>query len=160
MAISTGALLLAGAAISAGSAIQQSRVQDRLSKISAEQTALQAKGLDVQAQAEKTQTAQNELDRQRSLNRVLSAQRAVFGASGFASTSGSFQAIAARDISRAAEEKRLGRVFSGVRQAGFRTNLAQLASQIATTRAAGRLGRRTGALKATSSLLTTLGKTG
>ena len=104
--MATGALI-ATAVISAATTAYTVREQimtgKRMATIAGQQAHAEAKQLEMQAQAERTQAEVDELDRQRTLDRIMSAQNAVFGASGLATTSGSFTNIQTTDAARAAE---------------------------------------------------------
>ena len=69
---------------------------------------MQASQMQLKAQAEKTQAAIDEQNRQQKLTKVLATQRAIFGASGASLNSGSFLAIQNADTSEVARENRLG----------------------------------------------------
>ena len=117
--------VIALAILGAYSAYQQGQYQAATARVQKKQSELQAKQLQVEVEAERTEAEKSELERQRQLAQVLATQSAAFAASGLDVTSGSFQAIQTADIKKAAARTREGRVFSGVRQAGFRTNIAQ-----------------------------------
>lgn len=157
IAIGVAVTATAGA-VTAGVQIQGSRIQGRIAKIQAGQAELQAENLEVQAQAEKTAAAENELRRQEALDQVIAEQNAAFAGSGLAATSGSFLAITKEDVRKAAEQKKLASVFQDVRQSGFRVNIFQTRSQAATTRAAGRISRRLGLIRGSTTLLRTGGQ--
>jgi hypothetical protein len=126
-----------------------------MATIQGQQADVQAKQVEMQAQAEKTQAEVDELDRQRTLDRIMSAQNAVFGATGLATTSGSFAGIQTTDAARAAEATRLNQVFQDTRQVGFGSNVQSLYNQAAITRSASRVARRTNVLGGFNSLLST-----
>ena len=157
MAIATGtALLIAAAVAAAGTAYsvrEQNMTTKRMGTIQGQQSAVQAQQLELQAQAERTQAEVDELDRQRTLDRIMSAQNAVFGATGLATGSGSFTNIQREDASRAAEATRFNRVFQDTRQVGFKNNIRQLQNQTAISRSAGKIARRSNAIRGGISIL-------
>lgn len=73
---------------------------------------MQAKQMQLKAQAEKTQAAIDEQNRQMKLTKVLATQRAIFGSSGASLNSGSFLAIQNADTSEVARENRLGSLIA------------------------------------------------
>lgn len=157
MAVTTGtAILIAAAVAAAGTAYtvrEQNMTGKRMATIAGQQAHAQAKTLEMQAQAERTQAEVDELDRQRTLDRIMSAQNAVFGASGLATTSGSFTNIQTTDAARAAEAKRLNQVFTDTRQVGFRNNIRQIQDQAAITRSAAKVARRTNTVRGFTQIL-------
>jgi hypothetical protein len=157
MAVATGtAILIAAAVAAAGTAYtvrEQNMTGKRMATIAGQQAHAQAKTLEMQAQAERTQAEVDELDRQRTLDRIMSAQNAVFGASGLATTSGSFTNIQTTDAARAAEAKRLNQVFTDTRQVGFRNNIRQIQDQAAITRSAAKVARRTNTVRGFTQIL-------
>jgi len=154
--MATGALI-ATAVISAATTAYTVREQimtgKRMATIAGQQAHAEAKQLEMQAQAERTQAEVDELDRQRTLDRIMSAQNAVFGASGLATTSGSFTNIQTTDAARAAEAKRLNQVFTDTRQVGFRNNIRQIQDQAAITRSAAKVARRTNTVRGFTQIL-------
>jgi len=90
---------------------------------------------------------------------VMSAQNAVFGASGLATTSGSFTNIQTTDAARAAEAKRLNQVFTDTRQVGFSNNIRQIQNQAAITRSAAKMARRTAGIQGFGSIFGTAAST-
>lgn len=159
MAVATGtAILIAAAVAAAGTAYtvrEQTMTGKRMATIAGQQADAEAKQLEMQAQAERTQAEVDELDRQRTLDRILSAQNAVFGASGLATTSGSFTNIQTVDAARAAEARRLNQVFTDTRQVGFRNNIRQIQNQAAITRSAAKIARRTNTVRGFTSIIST-----
>lgn len=159
MAVATGtAILIAAAVAAAGTAYtvrEQNMTGKRMATIGGQQAHAQAKTLEMQAQAERTQAEADELDRQRTLERIMSAQNAVFGASGLATTSGSFTNIQTTDAARAAEARRLNRVFTDTRQVGFNNNIRQIQDQAAITRSAAKVARRTNTVRGFTSIINT-----
>ena len=155
MAVATGTALLIAAA-AAGTAYtvrEQNMTSKRMTTIQGQQADVQAKQLALQAQAEKTQAEIDELDRQRSLERIISAQNAVFGATGLATTSGSFTNIQTVDSARAAEATRLNQLFEDTRQVGFRSNIRNIHNQAAINRSAAKVSRRTYTIKGATSII-------
>lgn len=157
MGLEAGTLYLIGASIAAAGTAYSVREQNmagkRMATIAGQQAHAEAKQLEMQAQAERTQAEVDELDRQRTLERIMSAQNAVFGASGFTTTSGSFANIQTTDAARAAEAKRLNQVFTDTRQVGFRNNIRQIYSQAAITRSAAKIARRTNTVRGFTKIL-------
>ena len=157
MGIEAGTAILIAAAIGAATTGYTVREQNltgkRMATIAGQQADVQGKTLEMQAQAERTQAEVDELDRQRTLDRIMSAQNAVFGSSGLASTSGSFTNIQTVDAQRAAEAKRLNQVFTDTRQVGFQNNIGQIRSQAAVTRSAARVARRTNTVQGFTSII-------
>lgn len=149
--------LIIGAVISAGTTTyavrEQTMTGKRMSSIAGQQASAEAEQLKMQAQAERTQAEVSELDRQRTLSRIMSAQNAAFGASGLATTSGSFAGIQTVDAQRAAEAKRLNQVFVDTRQIGMQNNIAQIRNQASVTRSASKIASRTGAVRGVGSIL-------
>lgn len=157
MAVATGtAILIVGAIAAAGTAYtvrQQNMTGKRMATIQGQQAEAQGKQLALQAQAEKTQAEVDELDRQRTLDRIMSAQNAVFGATGLATTSGSFTNIQTVDAGRAAQATRLNQLFEDTRQVGFRGSIRNLHNQAAISRSAARIARRTNTVRGITSIL-------
>jgi hypothetical protein len=157
MGIEVGTLMLISAAISAGTAAyttsEQIKASKRQTDFASAQADLEADQLALQASSEKTAAEIEELNRQRTLNKILSAQRAVFGASGFSVTSGTFTDIQTSDMQRAAEAKRLNATFTDTRQLGFKNNIAQIKNQTYMTRKAGKIARRTAGITGASELI-------
>jgi len=157
MGISAAALFLIGASVAtAGTAYtvrQQNMTNKRMATIQGQQADAQGKQLALQAQAEKTQGEVEELDRQRTLQRILSAQNAVFGATGLASTSGSFTNIQTADAGRAADATRLNQLFEDTRQVGFKSSINSLHNQAAISRSAAKISRRTNTVRGATSIL-------
>jgi len=157
MAVTTGtAILIATAVATAGTAYtvrEQNMTSKRMTGIAEAQSKAEAKQIEMQAQAERTQAEVDELDRQRTLERIMSAQNAVFGASGLATTSGSFTNIQTTDAARAAEAKRLNQVFTDTRQVGFSNNIRQIQNQAVLTRSAAKVARRSNTIKGFTQIL-------
>lgn len=120
-----------------------------------QQNTAEAKQLELQATAEKTQATADELDRQRTLQRIMSAQNAVFGSSGADPLSGSFGNVQTADVNRATEAGRLNQMFTDTRQVGFANNIRGLEFQTQITRNAGKIARRTNTIQAGTSVLNT-----
>ena len=157
MALSSGTYILIGASIAAASTAYSVQEQNlnakRMTGIAEQQFKAEAAQLEMQAQAERTQAEADELDRQRTLNRIMSAQNAVFGASGLATTSGSFTNIQTTDAARAAEAKRLNQVFTDTRQVGFSNNIRQIQNQAVLTRSAAKVARRSNTIRGFTQIL-------
>lgn len=157
MAIATGtALIIAAAAAAAGTAYttySQYQASEYASEVADKQAETQVKQLELRAQAEKTEAEVAELGRQRTLDRIISAQNAVFGATGLATTSGSFTGIQTTDVGRAAESSRLNQLFTDTRQVGFKSQIRGVQSQAAVSRQASRISRRTNLIKGGTSLI-------
>jgi len=126
-----------------------------MATIAGSQAAAQTAQLEMQAQGERTQAEIDELERQRTLNRIMQAQNAVFGASGLASTGGSFAAIQTSDAQRAAEATRLNQLFTDTRQVGLRNNIRQIQNEALFTRSAAKVARRTNTIRGFTSVLNT-----
>lgn len=158
-AISGGALLAISVGIAAGTTAYTVREQNmtgkRMATIQGQQAAAQAKQIELQAQAEKTQAEVDELDRQRTLEKIISAQNAVFGATGLATTSGSFTNIQTQDFGRASQASRLSQLFTDTRQIGYRSSVANIYNQAAISRSAGKIARRTNIIKGIGHVLST-----
>ena len=103
--------------------------------------------LEMQNAAEQSQASADEVDRQRTLQRILAAQTAVFGSSGAEGGSGSFLGIQTADSSRANEATRLNQMFTDTRQVGFQNNIKNIAAQTQIDRNAGEMARRTNTIK-------------
>ena len=135
------------------------REQNMASKSAAtaagQQNTAEAKQLELQATAEKTQATADELDRQRTLQRIMSAQNAVFGSSGADPLSGSFSNLQTADVNRATEAGRLNQMFTDTRQVGFANNIRGLDFQTQITRNAGKIARRTNTINGVTSILNT-----
>lgn len=159
MAVATGtAILIAAAVAAAGTAYtvrEQNMNSKRMATIAGQQANAEAKTLEMQAQAERTQAEVDELDRQRTLERIMSAQNAVFGSSGFDVSSASFANIQTVDAARAAEARRLNQVFTDTRQVGFSNNIRQIQDQAAITRSAAKVARRTNTVRGFTSIINT-----
>lgn len=156
--MATGALIavaVISAATTAYSVRQQNMTGKRMATIQGQQAAAEAKQIELAAQAERTQAEVDELDRQKTLERILSAQNAVFGATGFSTGSGSFTNIQAADTNRAAEATRLNQLFTDTRQVGHRANINSVFSQAAIARSAAKVARRTNTIRGVGSILST-----
>lgn len=155
--VSTGVLLLAAVGIAGTTTAYAVREGNMASKSAAtaagQQNTAEAKQLELQATAEKTQATADELDRQRTLRRIMSAQNAVFGSTGVDPLSGSFANIQTADTNRAAEATRLNQMFADTRQVGFANNIRNLESQTQVTRKAGKIARRTNTLQGINSVI-------
>lgn len=152
--------LIAAAIISAAGTVYSVREQNmtgkRMATIAGQQADVESKQLEMQAQAERTQAEVDELDRQRTLDRILSAQNAVFGSSGLTTTSGSFTNIQTVDAARAAESSRLNQVFTDTRQVGFNNSISQIRNQAYLTRSAAKIARRTNTIQGFTSIMNTV----
>jgi hypothetical protein len=115
------------AAISAYSVYSQSQAQANMAQFQKRQSELQAKQLALQVQAEKTQAAEDELQRQQQLREVMSAQQAAFGSAGVSGRS--FEALQTADVGKVARADRLGKLFTSTRELGLRTSIAQERAQ-------------------------------
>lgn len=154
--MTTGLVLGVLAGVALGSAaIYTVHNQNMASKTSetamARQNDATARQLEMGAQAEKTQAEADELERQRTLSRILAAQNAVFGSSGLDMNSGSFSTVRTVDSGRAAEATRLNQMFVDTRQVGFKNNIRNLENQTAMTRQAAKIYRRTNTINAFNS---------
>jgi len=157
--MATGTLLITAAIISAAATAytvrQQNMTGKRMATIQGQQADAQAKQLELQVQAERTQAEVDELDRQRTLERIISAQNAVFGSTGLATTSGSFTNIQTQDFGRASQASRLNQLFTDTRQIGYRASVASLYNQAALSRSANRVARRTNTIQGIGSIIST-----
>jgi len=161
MAVATSAAIVmavgAAAVLSAGTTVYSAQQQNMASKSAntaqSRANTAQAAQLNLQATAEKTQATADELDRQRALQRVMSAQNAVFGSSGADPLSGSFANVQTTDVNRAAEATRLNQVFTDTQQVGFANSIRNLDFQTQATRNAGKIARRTNSINAFNSVL-------
>lgn len=156
--MATGALLIAAvisAATTAYTVREQNLTGKRMATIQGQQADAEAKQLELQSQAEKTQAEVDELDRQRSLERIIAAQNAVFGSTGLSTTSGSFTNIQTQDFGRASQASRLNQLFTDTRQIGYRSNVAGIYNQAAISRSAGRIARRTNTVQGIGSIIST-----
>lgn len=115
------------AAISAYSVYSQSQAQANMAQFQKRQSELQAKQLELQVQAERTQAAEDELQRQQQLREVMSAQQAAFGSAGVSGRS--FEALQTADVGKVARADRLGKLFTSTRELGLRTGIAQERAQ-------------------------------
>lgn len=159
MAISGGLAIafLVGltAATTAVTVRQQNMAGKRSATIQGQQAQAQAQQVELQALAERTQAESDELDRQRTLERIMSAQNAVFGATGLASTGGSFANLQTADASRAAESTRLNQVFNDTRQVGLSGVASGIRNQASINRSAAKFSRRTNSIRGFSSIIST-----
>ena len=158
MAVATSTAILIGVAVAAAGTtaytVQQGNMASKSAATAqARQNTAEAKQLELQAQAEKTQGTVDELDRQRTLQRIMSAQNAIFGSTGADPLSGSFANIQTADTNRAAEATRLNQMFTDTRQVGFANNIRNLDFQTQATRNAGKIARRTNTLQGINSVL-------
>jgi len=120
-----------------------------------QQASAETAQLEMQNAAEQSQAAVDEVDRQRTLQRILAAQTAVFGSSGADGGSGSFLGIQTADSSRANEATRLNQMFTDTRQVGFQNNIKNIAAQTTIDRNAGKMARRTNTIKGGLSVINT-----
>lgn len=157
MAAATSLIVLATLGATAATTTYAVREQNMASKsaatIQGQQANAQAKQLELQAQAERTQAEVDELERQKTLDRVLAAQNAVFGSSGFTLSSGTFTGIQRSDAAKAAQASRLNQTFTDTRQVGFSNNIRQIRNEAYMTRRAGRIARRTNTLRGFTSVI-------
>lgn len=148
-------LMALGASLAAtGYSVREGNMASKSASTAAgRQNTAEEKQIELQAAAEKTQASADELDRQRTLQRVMSAQNAVFGSSGADPLSGSFAGLQTADANRAAESTRLNQVFTDTRQVGFANNIRNLDFQTGLTRNAGKIARRTNTLNGINSVI-------
>jgi hypothetical protein len=143
-------------AVSAGYAIQQSTMASkRTGTLQGQSAAVEKAQMSMAQENEKTQAAQDELERQRTLKRVLASQNAVFGSSGAGLGSGSFIGIQTADVSRASEATRLNQLFSDTRNVGYQINKANAQFNLAANLSANQSMRRANAIRTGSGLLQT-----
>lgn len=147
------ASLAIGAATTAYSVQQSTMASKRMGTLQGQSAANEKAQLSLAQQTEKTQSAQDELERQRTLKRVLASQNAVFGSTGSTLSSGSFIGIQTADSSRASEATRLNQLFSDTREVGFQMNKANAEFNLAANLSANKNLRRANAIKAGSGLL-------
>lgn len=149
--------LIASAVASIGAtgyaAHQQNVTSKRGSMIQARMAESEKIQLDLAAANEKAQATSDELDRQRTLKRVLATQSAIFGASGASLSSGTFANIQTSDTSRAAEATRLNQLFTDTRQLGYQTNKAVIDANTLFQKSSARIMRRVSGIQAGSSML-------
>lgn len=158
MAVATSTAILIGLAVAAAGTTAYTVHEGNMASKSAStaqgrQNTAEAKQLELQATAEKTQATADELDRQRTLQRIMSAQNAIFGSTGADPLSGSFANIQTADTNRAAEATRLNQMFTDTRQVGFANNIRNLDFQTQVTRNAGKIARRTNTLNGINSVI-------
>jgi hypothetical protein len=157
MAVATGLIIALSVGVAAGTTAVATREQNMASKSAATaaggQGRAQAAQMEMQAQAEKTQATADELDRQRTLQRIVAAQNAVFGASGADPLSGSFANVQTADANKAAEATRLNQMFTDTRQVGFSNSIKNIESQAQMTRNASKIARRTNTIGGVGSVL-------
>lgn len=143
-------------ALSAGYGIQQSTMASkRAGTLQGQSATVEKAQMSMAQESEKTQAAQDELERQRTLRRVLASQNAVFGSSGAGLSSGSFIGIQTADVSRASEATRLNQLFSDTRNVGYQINKANADFNLATSLSANKSMRRANSIKTGSGLLQT-----
>jgi hypothetical protein len=156
MAVSTTGLIVAGviAALGATATVHNQNMANK-SLGTAQNRANQAqiKQLEVQAAAEKTQATADELERQRTLQRILATQTAVFGSSGLDPSSASLGNIQTSDSQKAAEARNLNQIFSDTRQVGLKSNMLTLDYNSAMTRQAGKFTRRANTINGINSII-------
>ena len=110
----------------------------------------QAAQMSLQVEAEKTQAAIEEQERQKRLQRVLATQNAIFGGSNVDMSTGTPSVIAGDTLTEASRQSRQAGLFSDTR-AGI------LDSQISDTLSAGKTAMGIGFLNAGASLVQGLG---
>lgn len=143
-------------ALSAGYGIHQSTMASkRAGTLQGQSATVEKAQMSMAQESEKTQAAQDELERQRTLRRVLASQNAVFGSSGAGLSSGSFIGIQTADVSRASEATRLNQLFSDTRNVGYQMNKANAQFNLAASLSANKSMRRANAIKTGSGLLQT-----
>lgn len=140
----------------AGYSIQQSTMASkRQGTLQGQAASVEKAQLSMAQEAEKTQSSQDELERQRNLKRVLASQNAVFGSSGASLASGSFIGIQTADSSRASEATRLNQLFSDTRNVGYQMNKANAEFNLAASLSANKGMRQANAIKTGAGLLQT-----
>lgn len=158
MAVATSTAILIGVAVAAAagtaySVHEQNMATKTMSTAQARDNAAQAEQLKMQAAAEKAQASADELDRQQTLKRVMAAQTAVFGATGFDPMSTSFANIQTSDTQREAQSRNLNQMFTDTRQIGIANNIRSLDFNTQMTRAAGKFARRTNTINGINSVI-------
>lgn len=132
---------------------EQNLATKSMSTAQGRQNVAQAKQLELQAAAEKTQATADELDRQQTLKRVLAAQNAVFGSSGIDPTSTNFTNIQTADVQRAAQAKNLNQIFTDTRQVGIQNSIQSLGYDSQMARMAGKFTRRANTIAGVNSII-------
>ncbi len=159
MAIATSTAILIGAAVAIGTTGYAARESNMAAKSAAtaqgQQNTAQAAQLKMQAEAEKAQAQADELDRQQTLKRVLAAQTAVFGATGFDPMSTSFAGIQTSDTQKEALSRNLNQVFTDTRQVGIQNNILALGYDSVNARNAAKYANRARTIKAGGSMVST-----
>ena len=153
--ISLIAAAVIGASTAAYSVQQQTMLSKRSGTLQGQSMAVEKAQLNMAQEAEKTQSAQAELERQRNLKQVLSTQNAVFGSSGAGISSGTFIGIQTADSARASEASRLNQLFTDTRQVGFQMNQANAQFNFGAQMSANKSLRRANAINAGSNILQT-----
>ncbi len=158
MAVATSTAILIGVAVAAAagtaySVHEQNMATKTMATAQARDNAAQAEQLKMQAAAEKAQASADELDRQQTLKRVMAAQTAVFGSSGFDPMSTSFANIQTSDTQREAQSRNLNQMFTDTRQIGIANNIRSLDFNTQMTRAAGKFARRTNTINGINSVI-------
>jgi len=150
-------LLIASTALATaatGYSLQQQNVMSkRAGTIQGQALSVEKAQLSMAQEAEKTQSAQAELARQRELKQVLATQNAIFGSSGASLSSGTFIGIQTADVSRASEATRLNELFTDTRQIGFQMNQATSQFNFGAQQSANKSLRRANAISSGGSLL-------
>lgn len=157
MAVATSVILLAAAgAALAGTAYavrEQNMATKTMATAQARENTAQAAQLKMQAEAEKAQAQADELDRQQTLKRVLAAQTAVFGATGFDPMSTSFANIQSSDVQREAQSRNLNQVFTDTRQIGIQNNIRSLDFNTQATLRGAKFARRANTINGINSVI-------
>ena len=158
MAVATSTAILIGVAVAAAagtaySVHEQNMATKTMATAQARDNAAQAAQLKMQAEAEKAQAQADELDRQQTLKRVLAAQTAVFGATGFDPMSTSFANIQSSDVQREAQSKNLNQVFTDTRQIGIQNNIRSLDFNTQTTFMGAKFARRANTINGINSVI-------
>lgn len=135
----------------------QNMATKSMSTAQGRQNLAQAKQLELQAAAEKTQATADELDRQQTLKRIFAAQNAVFGSSGADPMSANFSNIQTADAQKAMQAKNLNQIFTDTRQVGIQNNIASLGYDSQMSRMAGKFTRRANTISGINSIISMAG---
>ncbi len=147
-------VLAAAAVATTGYSIHASNMASkRMSTIAGQQADTQAKQMEADALAEKTRATQEEVERQRTLKRIIASQNTLFGSSGAAMGSTTFAGIQRADAARAAESTRLNQVFSDLRQMSYAGSIANVRTQAQIDRIAAKYQRRANTISGIGSML-------
>ena len=143
------------AAVTGYSVQQGNMLSKRQGTLAGQSMAIEKSNLALAQAQEKTQAAQDELERQRTLKSVLASQNAIFGASGAGLSSGTFAGIQTADTSRASEASRLNQLFMDTRNLGYGLSKANMTLNFGIEQSARKIQRKTNTISGIGSVAQT-----